>query len=62
MRSKCYDFTNSCQILKYISMFKNSSIYLSTGSTATFAGYFKVLKRTRELFPFISVTVMIPSC
>lgn len=60
--SKCCDPMNFHQILKYISVSENSRIYLSTGSTATFAGYFKVLKRTRELFPFISVTVMVPSC
>lgn len=59
--SQCYDSTNFHQILNYISMSKNSRIYLSTGSTATFAGDFKVPKRTRELFPFISVTVMTPS-
>lgn len=60
--SKCCDSMNFHHILKYISVSENSRVYLSTGSTATFAGYFKVLKRTRELFPFISVTVMIPSC
>lgn len=36
--------------------------YLFIGSTATFAGCFKELRRTWELLPFISVTVMVPSC
>lgn len=60
--SKCYDSLTFHQILKYISMSKANRIYLATGSIAIFVGYFKALKRTRELFPFISVTVMIPSC
>lgn len=36
--------------------------YLSIGSNATFAGCFKELRRTWELLPFISVTVIVPSC
>lgn len=35
--------------------------HLSIGSTATLAGCFKDLRRTWELLPFISVTVMVPS-
>lgn len=35
--------------------------HLSIGSTATLAGCFKELRRTWELLPFISVTVMVPS-
>ena len=62
VESKCYDSLTFHQILKYISMSKANRIYLATGSTAIFAGYFKALKRTQELFPFLSVTVMIPSC
>lgn len=41
---------------------KKTDFYLSIGSTATFAGCFKELRRTWERLPFISVTEMIPSC